>query len=224
MPAPRNEISLPVSTFRSASSPRWATSSGSDNGGSSSSARPSRTPSGICSKRSSIESTPIVSSICARSASVSERKLMSLRPCLLVFDELLVSGGVQQRVGFAGIVEPDPDQPALAVRIFVHGLRRLDHFLIHLDHLAGDRRDHLGDRLDRLDLAVARVLRDAGALLGRLVMDELTERILGEPRDPERRFVPFDAGPVVLPVVFELVRVALSRRHSGFPPSCRSVS
>src|SRR3954451_1330408 len=146
MPAPRNEISRPVSTLRAARSPRWATSSGSDNAGSSASGRPSRTPSGIWSKSSSIEATPIVSSICSRSASVSERKLID-SPGLLVFEKLLVGGGVEERVGLVRIAEADPHEPPIAVGILVHCLGRGDHFFVDLDHLSGDRRNHVGNRL-----------------------------------------------------------------------------
>src|ERR671936_27044 len=135
MPAPRKEISRVVSTFRAASSLRWATSSGSESAGSSSSARPSRTPIGICSKRSSTESTPIVASICSRSCSVSDRKLTWRAPLLLLFDELLVGVGVEKRVRLAGIGETDPDEPPFAVGIFVHGLRCLDDLLVDLEHL-----------------------------------------------------------------------------------------
>src|SRR3954465_12758548 len=224
MPAPRKETSRPVSTFRAASSARGATSSGSDRGGSRSSGRPRRTPFGICSKSSSTESTPIVASICWRSASVSERKLMSFRGGLLVFEQLPVRGGVQKGFGLGRVAQPDLDQPALAVRILVDGLGRFHDLLVDLDHLAGNRRDHFRDGFDGLDLAVARILRDRRTLLRRLVVDELAERVLSEPRDPESCLVPLDAHPVVFLVVLELVGVALSRRHSGIPPSCRSVS
>src|SRR6266487_3042095 len=224
MPAPRNETSRPLSTFRAASSLRWATSSGSESARSSSSGRPRRTPEGICSKSSSIDSTPIVSSICSRSCSVSDRKLMRLRPSLLLFEDLLVGGNAEQGVGLAGVGEPDPNEPALTIGILVDGLRSLDDLLVDLDHLAGERRDHVGDRLDRLDLAVGLVLADGGTRLRWLEMDELAQRVLGKPRDPEDRLPAFDSGPVVLRVVLELVGVGLNRRHSGSPPSCRSAS
>ena len=47
---------------------------------------------------------------------------------------------------------------------------------------------------------------------GRLVVDELAERVLREPRDPERRLVALDPRPVVLGVVPQLVGVALGLR------------
>ena len=44
-------------------------------------------------------------------------------------------------------------------------------------------------------------------------MDELAERVLGEPGDAERCLVALDAGPVVLGVVLQFVRIALGSRH-----------
>src|SRR5215831_15759479 len=46
-------------------------------------------------------------------------------------------------------------------------------------------------------------------------MDELTESVLREPRDAEHRLVALDAGPVVLLVVLEVVRVRLGRGQLG---------
>src|SRR5436190_11757126 len=224
MPAPRNETSRFVSTLRAASSLRCETSSGSESAGSSSSARPRRTAAGICSNRSATDSTPIVASICSRSWSVRERKLKRLSTQLLLVQDLLVTGDVEQRVDLARLRKPDPDQPALAVWILVHGLGRLDHLLVHLEHLAGERRDQIRDGLDGFDLAVGAVLGDRRSRVRRFEVDELAERVLGEPRDPERRLVTVHAGPVVLAVVLQLLGIALSRRHSGRPPSCRSAS
>src|SRR5919204_5469694 len=222
MPAPRKEISRPASMLRAASSPRWATSSGSERAGSRSSGRPSRTPGGICSKRSSIESTPIVSSICSRSCSVSDRKLTRPSPALLLVEELLVGVRLEQPVGLRRVREADPDEPAFAVGILVHGLGRFDDLLVDLDHLARERRNQVGDGLDRLDLAVGRILRDRRPRFGWLEMDEFAERVLREPGDPERRLVAVDPRPVVLGVVLQLVGIGLSWRHSGLPPACRS--
>ena len=101
--------------------------------------------------------------------------------------------------------------------ILVHGLRRVDHLLVHVDHLAGERRDQLGDGLDRLHFAVRRVLRHGGARLRRLVVDELPERVDGEPRHAQHRLVALDARPVVLGVVLQVFRVRLSCGHSTLP-------
>src|SRR5919202_6783469 len=133
MPAPRKEISRLVSTLRDASSVRCATSSGSERAGSRLSSRPKRTPAGICSKRSSTETTPIVASICSRSCSVSDRKLIGAARSLLLFEQLLVRGGVEQGVGLARIAEPDPNEPAFAVWILVHRFRRLDDLRVDLE-------------------------------------------------------------------------------------------
>ena len=59
----------------------------------------------------------------------------------------------------------------------------------------------VGDRLHRLDLGVGRVLGDLGADLGRLVEDDLAERVLRVPGDPEGGLVALDPRPVVLGVV-----------------------
>src|SRR5919204_2429005 len=147
MPAPRNETSRPVSTLRTASSLRCATSSGSDSGGSSARGRPRRTPTGICSNSASTESTPIVSSICSRSCSVSDRKLTSAVPVLLLFEDLLVRRRIEQGVDLARVAQADANEPALAIGILVHGLGRVDHLLVDLDHLARERCDQLRDGL-----------------------------------------------------------------------------
>src|ERR671935_2838963 len=185
MPAPRKEISRPVSALREASSSRCATSSGSESGGSSASSRPSRNPSGICSKRSSIESTPIVASICSRSCSVNDRKL-TRSAVLLLFEDLPVGRCVEQRVGLAGVREPNPYQPPFAVWVLVHGLGSIDDLAVDLDYLARKRRDQIRHGLDGLDLAVRLVLGDRRSLVRRLEMDELSQRVLGEPGDTER--------------------------------------
>ena len=88
-----------------------------------------------------------------------------------------------------------------------------DHGLVDGDDLAGERCDQVGDRLHGLDLAVRLVLRDLRALLGRLEVDEVAERVGGEPRDPERRLVALDARPVVLGVVAQVGGVALLGGH-----------
>src|SRR5215218_9679810 len=210
MPIPRNESSSLVSTFRDASSSRCRTSSGSDSAGSRSSSRPKRTPSGMSRKSSATESTPIASSISRRSASVAESWLTVPAPApakpvpplpeaapssprrSLLCQVLLVGVHVEERVDLGGVGEPDPDEPALSVRVRVHGLGDVDHLLVHLDDLARERRDHIRDGLHGLDLAVGGVLRGRPALRRRLEVDELTECVLREPGHAERRLVPVD--------------------------------
>ena len=123
-----------------------------------------------------------------RSPRASPRgRALSARGSSLLGDEALV--GRQRPSGrptSAGVAQADADEPALAVRILVHGLRLVDDLLVDLEHLARERRDQVRDRLHRLDLAVGRALRDLGALLGRLEVDELAERVLREPGDAER--------------------------------------
>src|SRR3954469_23606188 len=179
MPAPRNDSSFVVSTLRAASCSRCATTSGSDSAGGTARSPRKWTPSGMSRNSSSIDSTPIVSSIASRSARVSERKWdtgSGLR------EQLLVGAGVEERVDLRRVREPDADEPALAVGVVVDRLGRVDDLLVDLEHLAGERRDHVRDGLDRLDLAVGRVPGDLLALLRRLEVDELAERVLREPR------------------------------------------
>src|SRR5436309_477171 len=81
--------------------------------------------------------------------------------------------------------QPEPHDPALAVGVLVDGLGGVDDLVIHLEHLAGERSDHVGHGLDGLDLAVGGAGRDGGALGRLLVVHELAERVLREPGDPE---------------------------------------
>src|SRR3954452_7627797 len=93
-----------------------------------------------------------------------------------------VAGDVEQLVALLGVRQPDADQPAVAVRVVVHRLRRVDDLLVHLEHLTGERGDEIGDRFHRLHLPVRAVLRDRRADVGRLEVDELAERVLRVPR------------------------------------------
>src|SRR4051794_10605076 len=136
MPAPRNETSS--MTLRDASSSMCRVSSASERAGGTSSARWNRTPAGMSRKSSSTESTPIAASISRRSASVSERKLTdaprsaAAEPPHLQGqdgsprDFVLVGGDVHQRVALGRVAHADADEPALAVRVLVHRLRRVD--------------------------------------------------------------------------------------------------
>src|SRR5688572_23539033 len=125
MPPPRNESSFVVSAFRAASSSRWRTSSGSDSAGSRRSAPSKRTPAGMSRKSSSTDPTPIAASIASRSASVSESWLN-----LLVVELLLVGVDVEERLHLRGIREADAHEPAGAVWILVHRLRRVHDLLV----------------------------------------------------------------------------------------------
>ena len=129
----------------------------------------------------------------------------------------LYAASVEQRVDLGRVGEADAHEPAGAVRVLVDRLGRVERRLVHLEHLAGERRDHVGDRLHRLDLAVRRVLRHVRALRRRLEVDELAERVLREPRDPEHGLVAVDARPVVLAVVLQLLGIRLRSSHSALP-------
>ena len=129
-------------------------------------------------------------------------------------EELPVVRRGQQGVRLGGVVHADTDEPAVAVGILVHGLGLVDHLLVDLEHLAGERRDDVRDGFHGLDFAVRRVPRDPRAFLRRLEVHELAERVRGEPGDPERRLVAVDPRPVVLAVVAQIVGIALSAATS----------
>src|SRR5581483_8788518 len=148
-------------------------------------------------KSSSTDATPTVASISSWSESVSARNGCAFVTGLLARENLLVGLDVEQAVGLVRLRQPDPDQPARAVGVLVHGLGRVDDLLVDLEHLARERRDHIGDGLDRLDLAVRLVLRHRRPGLGRLEVDELAERVGGEPGDAEHGLVALEPGPVV---------------------------
>src|ERR687891_1995217 len=133
----------------------------------------------------------------------------------LFVEQLPVGGGVEQLVRLGGVGEADLHEPALAVRVLVDRLGLLDHLAVHLDDLARQRRDHVRDGLDGFDLPVALVPGKRAAFVRGLVVDDLAERVLGVPRDPERGRVPLDPGPVVLAVIPEVVGIALFRHYGS---------
>src|SRR5512142_1888196 len=120
-----------------------------------SSSRFSRTDSGMSANSSSIEETPIAASISRRSSSVTDVYLdMAAAPAaaLAAAYVLTIGGSVHQPLGLARVRELDLHEPALAVRILVDALGRVAERLVRLGDLARQRGDHVGDRLDRLDL------------------------------------------------------------------------
>ena len=139
----------------------------------------------------------------------------SVEPTLMLGQMLLVGGDVEEAVDLGGVGEADPHEPALAVGVLVDGLGRVDDLLVHLEDLARERRDHVRDGLDRLDLAVGGVLRRRAAVGGRLEVDELAERVLREPRHAEGRLVALDSRPVVLGVVLEPLGIVLGCSHGA---------
>src|SRR5215217_8001329 len=94
-----------------------------------SSSRPSRTPSGMSAKSSSIEEMPIAASISRRSSSVTEVYLdmAAARPRreLGAAYVLTIGGSVHQALGLARVGELDLHQPAVAIRVLVDLLGRL---------------------------------------------------------------------------------------------------
>src|SRR5579862_10002163 len=96
---------------------------------------------------SSTDDTPTAASISSRSESVSAMNGCACVTALLVCQDLLVRLDVEQAVRFGRVRQPHADQPAGAVRILVHGLGRIGHLLVHLEHLARERSDQVGDGL-----------------------------------------------------------------------------
>src|SRR6266540_7008225 len=131
---------------------------------------------------------------------------------LLFLEELPVRLGVQELVRLGGIRQLDAHEPSVAVGVLVAELGAVGELVVPGDDLAGERRVDVGDGLHRLHLGVRRVLRDLRAGLGRLVEDDLAERVLRVPRDAEGRLLAVDPGPVVLLVVAQVLRVALLRQ------------
>ena len=70
--------------------------------------------------------------------------------------------------------------------------------LVDLDDLARQGRDHVRDGLDRLDLGVGLVGLELGADRRGVEEDDLAQRVLRVPGDPEGGLAVLDARPVVL--------------------------
>ena len=92
-------------------------------------------------------------------------------------EQLLVGSGIEQLIDLRGVGELDLDQPTLAVRVLVDLLGRVRERLVDCGDLAGEWGDHVRDGLDRLDLGIGLVLGDLIAGLGRLIEDDLAERV-----------------------------------------------
>ena len=80
----------------------------------------------------------------------------------------------------------DDDHPALLVGVLVDGLGGVDERVVHLDHLAGDGGEELGDGLGRLDHAEGLALLHLVADLGELDVDHVAELVLGEVGDADQ--------------------------------------
>src|SRR5680860_930294 len=70
----------------------------------------------------------------------------------LVGEQLLVGLDVEQGLDLARVRELDANHPAGAVGVVVDQLRVLAGLAVYLEHLARERREDVGYRLDRLDL------------------------------------------------------------------------
>ena len=112
--------------------------------------------------------------------------------------------------------EPDLDQPPVAVRILVEQLGIVHHGVVDLDHLARDGREHLGDRLDRLDRAELVVGVEHLADLRQLHEHHLAQLLLRELGDAEHAEIVLDAEPLVLP----RIEIISSDTFLFRPPVC----
>src|SRR5262249_50834127 len=105
--------------------------------------------------------------------------------------ELLVLRGREQIAPLLGGRRPDDQHPALAVRIGVDGLGLLAELGVGLHHLAGHRREEVGDGLHRLHHAEGLVRGDLGAGLRQLDEDHVTELLLSEGGDADAHAAAF---------------------------------
>src|SRR5882724_164807 len=112
---------------------------------------------------------------------------------------LLIFFGIHQLFQIGGGGEADTDEPPLAMGILVEQLRVLDHGVVDLHPLAGDRGVDLGHRLYPLDgpELVAGVEDLPG--LPQLDEDHLAQRLLRELGDVDDTDVTVDLHPLVLP-------------------------
>src|SRR5204863_1846672 len=148
----------------------------------------------------------------------------SMAPLL---QERLVLLGRQELVPLGLVRGLDEDHPALAVGVRVHRLRLLRELGVGLDDLAGDGREEVGNRLDRLDDAEGLARRHLGADLRQLDEDDVAELLLGVRGDADAHAVALLLRPLVLARVLEVLRDARHRvlylicRRSAFagPPA-----
>src|SRR5512138_1840560 len=95
---------------------------------------------------------------------------------LLLLDERAVGLRVHERLELLRIGRLDDDHPALLVRIVVDRLGRVAERIVHLDDLAGHRREELRDGLRRLDDAERLALLHGVAHVRHLDVDHVAEQ------------------------------------------------
>src|SRR5882724_1736729 len=139
------------------------------------------------------------SAISAISAILAAGAGFAIAGLLATLHVLLIFFGIHQLFQIGGGGEADTDEPPLAMGILVEQLRVLDHGVVDLQHLAGDRGVDLGHRLDRLDgpELVAGVEDLPG--LRQLDEDHLAQLLLRELGDADDTDVTVDLHPLVLP-------------------------
>ena len=114
-----------------------------------------------------------------------------------------VSGGVKQRLSVGH--GRDLDDPC-AVGVGVQRLGRVGERFVDLADRAADGADHVGDRLDRLDIAEALTGGDAVALGGQVDKDHIAQRILGKIRNADHGDVAVHLDPLVGLGILQLSR------------------
>ena len=214
--ARRRGTTAPAPSRRSAPRARRdaPNSSCSESAGSRSSARSKRTPAGMSRNSSSIDATPIVCEhLLAVVVGEGEKRVASLlgqRPACTPQRRAArrPRTGPRGGCGRASRRRTDPRSPSRA--------RRPTAWLTSStspDSGAITSETALTDSTSPYDESFA----TCAPCVGRLEVDELAERVLREPGDPEHCLVAFDPRPVVLAVVLQVLGIRLRGSHSALP-------
>ena len=114
------------------------------------------------------------------------------------FQVLAVGRGVHQIADLDRDRRLDPDYPAVAVRVAVDRLRTIAQDLVHLEDIAGDGSEDLGDRLDRFDGPELHPGLDRRPDRGQIDVDNVAELSLCVVRDADPRRRALAADPLVV--------------------------
>src|SRR3954468_16172470 len=154
--------------------------------------------------------TPMRASIAARSSSVcGEYGLAAMSdasgPHRLADVRAVVLGG-EELLQLTLVGELHFQHPTVFVWLLIHELWFLDDLHVALENLAGDGAVDVRRGLHRLDHAETGELPDGRALLGKLDEHDVTELLLRELRDPDRRDIAVEAHPLVLLRIAQFLR------------------
>src|SRR5450759_2683011 len=106
-----------------------------------------------------------------------------------LFHELLVVSRVEERVDLGVRRELDFHEPAVAVRVFVHGPRLVGEDLVHFEDLARNGQEELGNGLYGFDRAELLAGVEDLAHVGHFDEHDIPELLLGVVADPIRASV-----------------------------------